>query len=97
MWVEWDDKTYPYLADVKWDKKGPLTIVVQNRTQTELLLLKVDPATGKTTPLLTEKDCGMGEPRHDGPRWLDDGSFLWPSEGQTGPQLERRRQGRRAA
>ena len=90
LWVEWDHKTYPYLADVKWDKKGPLTIVVQNRTQTELLLLKMDRATGKTTPLLTEKDSAWVNLRHDGPRWLDDGSFLWPSEGQKGPQLEHR-------
>ena len=90
VWVEWDDKTYPYLADVKWDKKGPLTILVQNRTQTKLVLLKVDPATGKTTPLLTEKDAAWVNLRHDGPRWLNDGSFLWPSAGEKGPQLERR-------
>jgi dipeptidyl-peptidase 4 len=75
---------------VKWDKEGPLTISVQNRTQTELVLLKVDPATGKTTPLLTAKDAAWVNLRHDGPRWLDDGSFLWPAEGDKGPQLEHR-------
>ena len=57
QWIEWDDKKYPYLADVKWPKDGPMTITVQNRTQTELALLKVDPASGKTTPLLTEHDA----------------------------------------
>jgi dipeptidyl-peptidase-4 len=88
IWVEWDGKTYPYLADVKWDKEGPMTILVQNRTQTEQALLKVDPATGKTTPLLTEKDPAWVNLRHDGPRWLDDGSFLWPAEGKDGPRLE---------
>ena len=90
LWVEWDADKYPYLADVKWDESGPLTIVVQNRTQTELVLLKVDPATGKTTPLLTEKDAAWVNLRHDGPRWLDDGSFLWPAEGKDGPRLEHR-------
>jgi len=90
VWVEWDDKTYPYLADVKWDKEGPMTILAQNRTQTEQVLLKVDPATGKTTPLLTEMDPAWVNLRHDGPRWPDDGSFLWPAEGKDGPRLELR-------
>jgi dipeptidyl-peptidase 4 len=90
LWAEWDDKTYPYLADVKWPKDGPMTITVQNRMQSELVLLKVDPATGKTTPLLTERDAAWVNLRHDGPRWLADGSFLWPSEGDKGPQLEHR-------
>jgi dipeptidyl-peptidase-4 len=90
LWVTWDDQTYPYLADVRWEKEGPMTITVQNRAQTELALLKVDPATGKTKPLLTERDAAWVNLRHDGPRWLDDGSFLWPSEGKNGPQLEHR-------
>ncbi len=90
LWVKWDDKTYPYLADVRWEKDGPMTLVVQNRAQTELALLKCDPATGKTTPLLTEKDAAWVNLRHDGPRWLKDGSFLWVGEGKAGPQLERR-------
>ena len=28
--------------------------------------------------------------RHDCPRWLKDGSFLWVSEGKDGPRLEHR-------
>jgi dipeptidyl-peptidase 4 len=90
LWIEWDDNKYPYLADVKWPKDGPMTITVQNRMQSELVLLKVDPATGKTTQLLTEHDAAWVNLRHDGPRWLADGSFLWPSESQKGPQLEHR-------
>ena len=39
-----------------------MTITVQNRTQTELVLLKVDPATGKTTPLLDREGRRLGEP-----------------------------------
>jgi dipeptidyl-peptidase 4 len=87
--VGWDDKTYPYLADVRWEKDGPMTLILQNRTQTELVLLKCDPETGKTTPLLTERDVAWVNIRHDGPRWLKDGSFLWVGEGKAGPQLER--------
>jgi dipeptidyl-peptidase-4 len=91
LWVEWDNKTHPYLGDVRWDKEGPLTILVQNRTQTEEMLLKVDPATGRTTPLLTTNDGAWLSLRHDCPRWLDDGSFLWViEEAKDGPHLEER-------
>ncbi len=89
-WIKWDDKTYPYLADVRWEKDGPMTLLVQNRTQTEQVLLKCDPATGKTTPLLTERDAAWVDIRHDCPRWLKDGSFLWAAESKDGPRLERR-------
>jgi dipeptidyl-peptidase-4 len=90
LWIEWDAKAYPYLGSVKWEKEGPLTLVVQNREQTEQVLLKVDPATGKTTTLLKEKDDAWVNLRHDCPRWLDDGTFLWVGETKDGPQLERR-------
>ena len=56
VWVDWDANKYPYLAQVRWDKLGPLTLTVQTRLQEEMQLLKADPATGKTTSLLTEKD-----------------------------------------
>ena len=57
VWVQWDAEKYPYLATVMWPKKGPLTVLVQNRTQTEEQLLAVDASTGKTRLLLTEKDA----------------------------------------
>jgi hypothetical protein len=50
-WVKWDAGAYPYLATVKWPKNAPLTILVQNRTQTEELLLAVDEKTGELTGL----------------------------------------------
>jgi dipeptidyl-peptidase-4 len=56
VWVDWDVKKYEYLAAVRWDKELPLTIQVQDRKQQQLMLLKVDPATGKTRKLLEEKD-----------------------------------------
>ncbi len=88
VWVQWDAARYPYLGDVRWPKKGPLTILVQNRIQTEQVLLEVDPATGKTTPLLTEQDPAWLKLHHDGPRWLPDGSFLWSAQRPSGTQLE---------
>jgi dipeptidyl-peptidase-4 len=91
VWIDWDAKRYPYLATVRWPKKGPLLLAVQTRDQKELLLLKADPATGKTTPLLSEKDDVWLNLTPGMPRWLSDGSgFLWTSERAGGPQLELR-------
>ena len=79
----------PYLARVLWEPKAPLTILVQNRAQTEERLLTVDPATGKTTALLTERDAAWLILWPGVPRWLDDGSgFLWITERRGAPQLE---------
>jgi dipeptidyl-peptidase-4 len=90
VWVEWDSKKYEYLASVRWDRHGPLTIAVQNRLQNELVLLKVDPKTGKTKELLKETTKGFLNLDQDVPRWLESGDFLWSSEAAEGPQLERR-------
>jgi dipeptidyl-peptidase 4 len=91
VWVSWNAERYPYLGQVRWDKAGPLTIVVQTRDQKELLLLKVDPATGRTTQLLAEKDPAWVHLEYDVPNWLADGQgFLWTSEREGGPQLEHR-------
>jgi dipeptidyl-peptidase-4 len=89
VWVEWDRERYPYLGAVRWDEHGPLTITVQSRDQKELVLLRVDPATGKTTPLITEKDPTWVNLEQDVPRWLPDGKrLLWSSESTGGPRLE---------
>ncbi len=91
VWVAWDAKKYPYLATVAWKKGGPLTVLVQNRTQTEQQLLAVDPRTGKTRMLLTEKDDAWLNLDQDFPRWLEDGSgFLWYTERNGGPEVELR-------
>jgi dipeptidyl-peptidase 4 len=81
VWVNWDAEHYPYLAAVRWDKHGPLTLLVQTRDQKEQQLLQVDPATGKTRRLLTEQDDAWLNLQQDGPRWLEDGKrFLWVHE-----------------
>jgi dipeptidyl-peptidase-4 len=87
-WIDWDRNAYPYLGSVHWEKQGPLTITVQKRTQTEQLLLRVDPETGRTSILVDERDAGWINLHHDGPRWLDDGSFLWTGESPAGTRLE---------
>jgi len=88
-WVSWDSERYPYLARVAWPKNAPLTLLVQNREQTEERLLTADPSTGKTTALLVEKDAAWLNLWEGVPSWLPDGSgFLWISERKGEPRLE---------
>ncbi|MBI1796704.1 MAG: DPP IV N-terminal domain-containing protein [Candidatus Eisenbacteria bacterium] len=90
-WVKWDRARYPYLASVDWPEHGPLTILVQNRTQTEEALLAVEPASGATTSLLVERDSAWLNLFKDMPRWLERGdSFLWMTERNGATQLELR-------
>lgn len=90
-WIDWDRERYPYLATVRWDKGGPLTLVVQSRLQQEMVLLVADTTTGRTNPLLIEKDPAWLNLNQQVPVWLADGSgFLWTSEQTGGPQLELR-------
>jgi len=91
VWIDWDSKKYPYLARVHWSKSGPLTILVQTREQDEIALLCVDPKTGKTTALLTERDAAWVDLPDDVPRWLPNaGGFLWTTARRAGPQLDLR-------
>ncbi|MDX2116363.1 MAG: DPP IV N-terminal domain-containing protein [Planctomycetota bacterium] len=90
VWVNWNSQQYPYLARVDWSRSAPLTILVQNRTQTEQALLEVNPVTGDTRELLVERDPAWIN-LHDPPRWLPDGSaFLWTSDAGTDERLELR-------
>ena len=90
-WVTWNRERYPYLANVVWEEQSPLTILVQNRTQTEEVLLTVDPGTGATRPLLIERDRAWLNLMGGMPKWLADGrSFLWLTERNGARQLELR-------
>ena len=90
-WVVWDRARYPYLAAVRWQRGGPLALLVQNREQTEERLLAADLATGATRTLLTESDAAWLNLQPTVPRWLEDGSgLLWISERTGEPRLELR-------
>lgn len=92
VWVDWDRKKFEYLASVRWDKQGPLTIQVVNRVQQHLLLQLVDPKTGKTTTLLEEQDpafVNVSPASQTLPKWSEGAkSFLWISESSGNPMLE---------
>jgi len=55
-WIVWDAAALPYVARVRWDEHGPLSIVVMSRDQRDASLFAVDTKTGKTTLLLHEHD-----------------------------------------
>ena len=84
-WITWDRAAYPYVTRVHWPRNAPLTILVQNREQTEQVLLRVDERTGATSPLLRETDPAWINLTGDFPKWLPDGSgFLWMTEQAEG-------------
>ncbi|MCB2108714.1 MAG: DPP IV N-terminal domain-containing protein, partial [Rhodobacteraceae bacterium] len=83
QWIDWERDKYPYLARVIWSEAAaPLTLVVQNRSQQEELVLAADPTSGKTRTLLTEKDpAWINLDDSEMPAWFSDGQqFLWTTE-----------------
>ena len=69
-----------YLARVDWAPDGKALYVQRlSRDQQQLDLLRVDPATGAATVLLSETSKTWLN-LHDNFRALDDGSLLWSSE-----------------
>jgi dipeptidyl-peptidase-4 len=90
-WLEWDRERWPYVAHVEWPERGPLSVVVLNRRQSEMVLLAADPDTGATRPLVEERDPRWLEVHARYPRWLGDGTgFFWFTERNGGPEVELR-------
>lgn len=73
-----------------------MTVTVQSRDQKELVLLRVDPATGETMDLVTERDKAWVNLETAVLYWLADGKrFVWISERDGGRRLELRGDSRR--
>jgi len=78
---EWE-----YLARVAWLRDGALLAVVQNRRQTQVDLLRLDPATGAAERIRTERsDVWVNLHSVLRPLEQEPGAFLWASE-ETGHQ-----------
>ncbi len=79
--VDLGDNPDIYLARVDWAGDG-LYVQRQNREQTVLDVLRVDPATGESEIVFTEQaateDYWIN--LSDSYKWLDDGSLIWWSE-----------------
>lgn len=71
-----------YVARVDWGPDGYVYVQRQDRAQTRIDMLKVDPATGASTLLFTEKAARSDYwvNLNDNYRLLKDGSLLWWSE-----------------
>ncbi len=52
--VDWDRDAFPYLVEVTWNDRCPLTLLVLSRDQKRWLVLEVDPGSGKTQTLLDQ-------------------------------------------
>ncbi|WP_034158570.1 S9 family peptidase [Sphingomonas sp. ERG5] len=80
--VDLGAETDIYLARVDWTPDGrSLLVQRENRDQTVLDMLKVDPATGKSTILFSERSGPKSWINlNDGYRALRDGSIIWTSE-----------------
>ncbi len=73
--VEWDREMYPYLATGGWDRHGPL-ISVQSRDQRTVVVLAVDPVSGKTSELTTQSDVDWVDLVEGAPARLADGRLV---------------------
>ena len=80
-WIEWDHVALEYLAHVVWSPGAPLTLVLQNRLQTEVQIHTVNTSTGRTTMLHRETDEAWVNLDSNFPRWVASGTqFLWSTE-----------------
>jgi dipeptidyl-peptidase-4 len=86
----WDQQRWPYLATVRWSGGAKPLLVVQNRAQSEMAVLELDPATGATTLRHLEEDPTWVNIDQSFPVPLDANSFLWASERSGSWQVERR-------
>jgi dipeptidyl-peptidase 4 len=73
--VEWDRETCPYLSTGGWDRHGPL-ISVASRDQQTVVVLAVDPVSGKTTALTTQSDARWVDLVEGAPARLTDGRLV---------------------
>lgn len=84
----WDHDKYPYLAQASWSEPGaPLTVVLFNRLQTELVVMGFTERGGEGKLLHRETDPAWVN--LTSPAWLAGGrKFLWLTERNGSNQLE---------
>lgn len=77
--IDWRDGGYEYVVSARWDRHG-LLLVVQNRSQTTMTVLEVDPDTGATRVLRSDTDDVWVPVVGGVPNRLDDGRLVWSVE-----------------
>ncbi|MGW0389910.1 prolyl oligopeptidase family serine peptidase [Streptomyces sp. NPDC003042] len=75
--LDWDAETYPYVSDAGWESAEEILLTVQDRLQRNVVLLRADPATGRTTELSRTTHPQWVDPLVPGtPARLPDGRML---------------------
>ncbi|MEN3615173.1 prolyl oligopeptidase family serine peptidase [Plantactinospora sp. ZYX-F-223] len=77
--VDWDRKGFEYLTAVSWDRSG-LTIAVQNRSQTCVRVLRVDPDTGTSRVEHEQTDPAWVSLVPGVPARTADGALVWTTD-----------------
>ena len=77
--VTWDRESFEYVVTVHWSEAG-LLVVVQNRAQTVMRILAVNPATGDTTVLREDQDPAWVPVVSGVPDFTAGGALVWVSE-----------------
>ncbi|MBE1490701.1 S9 family peptidase [Plantactinospora soyae] len=77
--VDWDRSEFEYLAAVSWDRNG-LTIAVQNRAQTCVRVLRVDPDTGASRVEHEQTDPAWVSLVPGVPARTTDGALVWTAD-----------------
>ncbi|WP_433788521.1 prolyl oligopeptidase family serine peptidase [Actinoplanes sp. CA-252034] len=77
--VDWDRKAFEYVTRVTWDATD-LLVTVQNRPQTVMRILAVDPATGRTTVLREDTAADWTTIVSGLPAHTASGALLWTVE-----------------
>jgi dipeptidyl-peptidase 4 len=52
--VDWDREAFPYLINVTWNDRCPLTLLVLSRDQKRWLVIEADPGSGKTQTIFDD-------------------------------------------
>ena len=79
--VRWNREAWPYVAKVDWSQLAGPTVLLQARDQRAQVFLRIDPRSGATARLHGEQDAAWLNIHDSTPWFLDDGSYLWASEG----------------
>ena len=79
--VIWDHDLFPYLVQVRWMGNEP-TVIVQDRAQRSVEILRIDPHTGETSSIYRKHDPLWVELIEGVPLWSKDGRVVDAPDGE---------------
>jgi dipeptidyl-peptidase-4 len=78
--MAWIDRASEYIARINWVDPDTLAIQLLDRAQEELEIIHVNPTTGRSRSILTERDDHWIDVTNDLTYLKDGAEFLWTSE-----------------